>query len=87
MQLFDHFFLPADAVEKGRAFYQEVLGLQMKFALSAQGMLAFTVGKAELALFLGKAWNKPAMLKVNYPGILLRIRTTDPFPHECYQIT
>jgi predicted enzyme related to lactoylglutathione lyase len=61
MQLYDNFFLPADDLEKGRAFYQDMLGLRVKFDLSAQGILAFNVGKEEPALFLGKAWNKPAI--------------------------
>ena len=61
MRLFDNFFLPAGDLEKGRAFYQDALGLQVKFDLAAQGILAFTVGEEEPALFLGKAWSKPAI--------------------------
>ena len=61
MKLYDNFFLPADDLQKGRAFYEEALGLKVKFDLAAQGILALEVGEEEPALFLGTRWKKPAI--------------------------
>lgn len=52
MQRYDNFFLPADDLAKGRVFYEQILGLTVKFDFSAQGLLAFKVGDAEPAIIL-----------------------------------
>ncbi len=49
---YDNFFLPAADLEKGRKFYQEILGLPVKFDFSAHGLLAFSVGDEEPAIIL-----------------------------------
>ncbi len=49
---YDNFFLPADNLEKGREFYQNVLGLPIKFDFSSYGLLAFRVGDEEPAIIL-----------------------------------
>src|SRR5258708_23386354 len=49
---YDNFFLPAADLEKGREFYQQVLGLAVKFYFSAHGLLAFRVGDEEPAIIL-----------------------------------
>ena len=49
---YDNFFLPASDLEKGREFYQHVLGLPVKFDFSAHGLLAFNVGNEEPAIIL-----------------------------------
>ena len=49
---YDNFFLPAAELEKGREFYQGVLGLPVKFDFSAYGLLAFRVGDEEPAIIL-----------------------------------
>ena len=49
---YDNFFLPAADLEKGREFYQGVLGLPVKFDFSAFGLLAFRVGDEEPAIIL-----------------------------------
>ncbi len=49
---YDNFFLPAADLEKGREFYQGVLGLPVKFDFSAHGLLAFRVGSEEPAIIL-----------------------------------
>jgi predicted enzyme related to lactoylglutathione lyase len=49
---YDNFFLPASDLEQGRQFYQETLGLAVKFDFSAHGLLAFKVGAEEAAIIL-----------------------------------
>jgi len=49
---YDNFFLPATDLEKGREFYQSILGLPVKFDFSAHGLLAFKVGSEEPAIIL-----------------------------------
>ena len=49
---YDNFFFPAQHLEESRHFYQEVLGLPVKFDFSAQGMIAFQVGNEEAAIIL-----------------------------------
>lgn len=61
MKLYDNFFLPANDLQKGRAFYEEALGLKVKFDLAAQGIMAFQVGEEEPAIFLGARWKQPAI--------------------------
>ena len=49
---YDNFFFPAENLAESRRFYQEVLGLPVKFDFSEQGMLAFRVGDEEAAIIL-----------------------------------
>ena len=52
MKNYDNFFLPAHDLVKGREFYETKLGLSVKFDFSAQGFLAFQVGREEPAIIL-----------------------------------
>ena len=49
---YDNFFLPSNDLKKGKAFYQDLLGLQVKFDFSSMGMIAFKVGDNEPAIIL-----------------------------------
>jgi predicted enzyme related to lactoylglutathione lyase len=60
---YDNFFLPADDLTKAADFYQEKLGLKVKFDFSERGMIAFSIGDAEPAIILRKADQvKPSIL-------------------------
>jgi len=60
---YDNYFLPADNLETAKEFYQNKLGLDIKFDFSERGMVAFKVGNNEPAIILRKADNvKPAIL-------------------------
>lgn len=60
---YDNFFLPANDLTHARAFYQDVLGLTVKFDFSARGLLAFNVGDEDPALILRSQPDvKPALL-------------------------
>ena len=52
MKDFDNFFLPSRDLKKGKAFYQDLLGLPVKFDFSDMGMVAFKVGENEPAIIL-----------------------------------
>ncbi|MFQ6083454.1 MAG: VOC family protein [Candidatus Aminicenantia bacterium] len=52
MKDYDNFFLPVSDLEKGKDFYQKVLGLSTKFDFSDKGMVAFKVGNQEPAIIL-----------------------------------
>jgi len=52
MNDYDNFFLPSTDLKKGREFYQDILGLQVKFDFSNIGMVAFKVGNNEPAIIL-----------------------------------
>ncbi|MBR8706244.1 VOC family protein [Bacteroides pyogenes] len=49
---YDNFFYPADNLEESRKFYNDILGLSVKFDFSRQGMIAFKVGNEEPAIIL-----------------------------------
>ena len=49
---YDNFFFPAENLAESRRFYQEVLGLPVKFDFSEHGMIAFRVGDEEAAIIL-----------------------------------
>lgn len=49
---YDNFFLPSSDLKKGREFYQNLLGLPVKFDFSNMGMIAFKVGDNEPAIIL-----------------------------------
>jgi len=50
---YDNFFLPADDLEKGREFYQAVLGLPVKFDFLNTVCLRLKLGMRNLLLFSG----------------------------------
>jgi predicted enzyme related to lactoylglutathione lyase len=52
MKDYDNFFLPSSDLKKSKAFYQDLLGLNVKFDFSAMGMVAFKVGDNEPAIIL-----------------------------------
>lgn len=52
MKDYDNFFLPAKDLSLGKEFYHGILGLDIKFDFSAQGMIAFKVGEQEPAIIL-----------------------------------
>lgn len=52
MKGYDNFLLPVSDMGKARAFYHDVLGLDMKFDFSDMGMVAYKVGQEESALIL-----------------------------------
>ena len=52
MKNYDNFFLPSGNLNKGKEFYQDLLGLPVKFDFSNMGMIAFKVGDNEPAIIL-----------------------------------
>ncbi|WP_124065078.1 VOC family protein [Clostridium sp. E02] len=52
MKTYDNFFLPVNDLEKAKDYYQNVLGLSLKFDFSSKGMIAFHVGEEEPAIIL-----------------------------------
>lgn len=52
MKDYDNFFLPSSDLKKGKEFYQDLLGLPVKFDFSNMGMIAFKVGDSEPAIVL-----------------------------------
>ena len=52
MKDYDNFFLPSGDLKKGKEFYQDLLGLQVKFDFANMGMIAFKVGDKEPAIIL-----------------------------------
>ena len=52
MNGYDNFFLPVSDMGHAREYYQNVLGLDVKFDFSDRGMLAYRVGQDEPALIL-----------------------------------
>lgn len=52
MKGYDNFLLPVDDMAQARAFYQGLLGMEVKFDFSALGMLAYKVGQEEPAIIL-----------------------------------
>ncbi len=52
MQNYDNFFLPVDDLKSAKEYYENVLGMKVKFDFSPQGMIAFQVGKLEPAVIL-----------------------------------
>ena len=49
---YDNFFLPSTSLKRGKEFYQDLLGLPVKFDFSEIGMIAFRVGQNEPAIIL-----------------------------------
>ena len=52
MKDYDNFFLPSRNLKESKAFYQDLLGLPVKFDFSDMGMVAFKVGDNEPAIIL-----------------------------------
>lgn len=52
MKDYDNFFLPVDNLENAKEFYEQQLGLKLKFDFSNAGMSAFSVGDQEPAIIL-----------------------------------
>jgi predicted enzyme related to lactoylglutathione lyase len=52
MKKYDNLFLPAENFEESKDFYSKILGLEVKFEFSNQGMIAFKVGNEEPAIIL-----------------------------------
>ncbi len=62
MKDYDNFFLPAADLSRGKEFYRDVLGLEVKFDFSSKGMTAFKVGAQEPAIILTARQNsRPAI--------------------------
>jgi predicted enzyme related to lactoylglutathione lyase len=49
---YDNFFLPIDNLEEAKKFYEEIIGLQLKFDFEDKGMIAYNVGDNEPAIIL-----------------------------------
>ncbi|MFT4146970.1 MAG: VOC family protein [Mobilitalea sp.] len=49
---YDNYFLPIDHMEKAKDYYNNTLGLELKFDFSSQGMVAYNVGEEEPAIIL-----------------------------------
>ncbi len=60
IQDYDNFFLSSTNLEESRKFYQQTLGLQLKFDFSEKGMVAFKVGNNEPAIILKDVAKFPA---------------------------
>lgn len=52
MKSYDNFFLRAEDLKKSREFYENKLGLSLKFNFQNKGMIAFNVGDEEPAIIL-----------------------------------
>jgi predicted enzyme related to lactoylglutathione lyase len=52
MKDYDNFFLGVTDLKKAKKYYEDVLGLQIKFDFSDRGMAAFNVGDEEPAIIL-----------------------------------
>lgn len=57
---YDNFFLGTTDLEKSKSFYQDILGLDLKFDFSNNGMIAFKVGNNEPAIILKDLTKFPA---------------------------
>ncbi|HEX9061200.1 MAG TPA: VOC family protein [Clostridia bacterium] len=49
---YDNFFLPATNLNDAKQFYENTLGLSLKFDFSPKGMIAYNVGDKEPAIIL-----------------------------------
>ena len=49
---YDSFFLPVDDLNEAKDYYENILGLPLKFNLSERGILGFKVGSQEPAIIL-----------------------------------
>ena len=52
MEKYDNFFLGVDNLEEAKKYYGDILGLNLKFDFSNNGMVAYNIGKEEPAIIL-----------------------------------
>ena len=52
MEKYDNFFLGVDNLEDSKKQYGDILGLNLKFDFSNNGMIAYNIGKEEPAIIL-----------------------------------
>ncbi|AQR95845.1 VOC family protein [Clostridium saccharoperbutylacetonicum] len=52
MKNYDNFFMGVSNLEEARKYYENILGLQLKFDFSKKGMIAFNIGDEEPAIIL-----------------------------------
>ena len=52
MKTYDNFFFGVKDLQKSREFYENILGLSLKFDFVDKGMIAFNVGDEEPAIIL-----------------------------------
>lgn len=52
MKAYDNFFFGVKNLEESREFYEDILGLSLKFDFADKGMIAFNVGDEEPAIIL-----------------------------------
>lgn len=52
MKKYDNFFVPVDDIEMAKKYYENNLGLKVKFDFSDMGMIAFNVDGEEAAIIL-----------------------------------
>lgn len=69
MKKYDNYFIPIDNMEEAKNYYENILGLKLKFDFSDIGMAAYNVGDEEPAIIL-KDKNKFKDLK---PTIWLEV--------------
>ena len=50
--IYDNFFLPVDDIDKAIDYYENILGLKLKFNFKNKGMVAYNVGDEEPAIIL-----------------------------------
>ena len=62
MKKYDNFFVPVDDIEEAKKYYEDNLGLKVKFDFSDMGMMAFSIDGEEAAIIL-KDKNKFKNLK------------------------
>ena len=52
MEKYDNFFLGVDNLEEAKKYYGDILGFNLKFDFSNNGMIAYNVGGEEPAIIL-----------------------------------
>ena len=52
MEKYDNYFLPVKDMTNAKQYYQETLGLKLKFDFSDKGMVAYKIGNEEPAIIL-----------------------------------
>lgn len=57
---YDNYFLPAADMEESRRFYEDTLGLEVKFVFADKGMAAYRIGSEEPAIILKDTAKHPA---------------------------
>ncbi|MEO2683345.1 VOC family protein [Clostridium butyricum] len=52
MKNYDNFFMGVSNLAEARKYYENILGLELKFDFSKKGMIAFNIGDEEPAIIL-----------------------------------